>query len=385
MNADASPPPPLRVSRAEALSQLREAEASGQIPRALATAASPVAIINAQRQVIYANEPFRALVGAASVDEMCGGRPGEILRCAHADGGCGESEWCEFCGALQAIRETQETGQPAVRECHINADGEERGTALDLLVRATPFRIAERGYVMLGFTDISHQKRRMALEKIFFHDILNTASSLRVYLDLLRRGIADDANRDLLLRLTAICDTLEEEIQGQKIILSAENGTLRTQRDLIEAQDTARQLKAQAEGMEIARGRTVRLAPFSEPFAFISDDSLLKRILGNMVKNALEASPEGAAVTIGFHRDTEGNGIFTVHNPTSMDKDVQRQVFSRYFSTKGKDRGLGTWGMKLLAEEYLGGRVTFSSNAEDGTTFTLTLPRKPADLRTAGR
>lgn len=30
--------------------------------------------------------------------------------------------------------------------------------------------------------------------------------------------------------------------------------------------------------------------------------------------------------------------------------------------------------MKLLAEDYLGGRVSFSSTAEGGTTFTLSLP-----------
>ena len=53
---------------------------------------------------------------------------------------------------------------------------------------------------------------------------------------------------------------------------------------------------------------------------------------------------------------------------------VQGQVFRRYFSTKGRDRGLGTYGMKLLAEQYLGGRVGFTTDAEQGTRFTVTLP-----------
>jgi len=66
-----------------------------------------------------------------------------------------------------------------------------------------------------------------------------------------------------------------------------------------------------------------------------------------------------------------------VHNPTYIEPVVQKQIFRRYFSTKGKDRGLGTWGMRVLAEQYLGGSVTFTSTQEQGTTFTLTLPLKP--------
>jgi len=233
---------------------------------------------------------------------------------------------------------------------------------------------------MVTFSDISDLKRRTALERIFFHDILNTASSFRVYLDLLRRGgTTEDGRRNLLDRLSAVCDTLEEEIQGQKIMLSAENGTLQTQRNLIESHSLAHQLTRQVEGLEIAQGRTVVIAPFSERFSFVSDDALVKRILGNMLKNALEASPEGAVVSIGFRRAGEAGAAFSVHNPSCMDREVQLQVFRRFFSTKGADRGLGTWGMKLLAEEYLGGHVTFSSAPGEGTMFTLTLPLKPRE------
>jgi signal transduction histidine kinase len=380
MSVDPATPSTPRTVPEEVFSELREAERKGSLHPLLSAASSPVAILDVGRRVVFANEAFLGLAGNGDGRGPLGGRPGEVLRCAHAGDGCGESVWCEFCGALQAITEAQRTQAPVVRECHIDSDAEERGAALDLLVRATPFALGGRAYVMLIFTDISHQKRRTALEKIFFHDILNTASSLRVYVDLLRRGIADDANRTLLRRLSTVCDTLEEEIQGQKILLSAENGTLKPQRNLIEAREMAQQLKAQAEGMEIARGRTVSLAAFSEPFTLIADDSLVKRILGNMVKNALEASPDGAEVTIGFRRDTDGRAVFTVHNPTAMEPSVQRQVFTRYFSTKGQDRGLGTWGMKMLAEDYCGGRVWFTSDAREGTTFTLSLPRKPADL-----
>ena len=343
-------------------------------------AAAPIAVLNEQRQVIYANHTFREFVGARSVEELCGDRPGEILGCANANGACGDSEACEFCGTAQAIVETQKTGKAAVRECHITTSEGDRGPAHDLQVLTTPFEIGTKPYILISFDDISHRKRRQALERIFFHDILNTASSFKVYLDLLRRGTEDEGSLGLISRLSTISDTLVEEITGQKAVLSAENGTLRCQRNLIESTGLAAQLLEQMEGLEAANARVIRTAPFSESFSFVSDDSLVKRILGNMLKNALEASPAGSIVTIAFGKGADDKAWFKVHNAGWIEPIVQKQIFRRYFSTKGGDRGLGTWGMKLLAEDYLGGSVSFTSTREAGTTFTLTLPLKPLDF-----
>jgi len=183
----------------------------------------------------------------------------------------------------------------------------------------------------------------------------------------------------LVGRLQAICFTLEEEIQGQKLMMAAETGTLRVQRNLIESRALATQLVEQWEGRERAFQRKIRIEPFSDSFTFISDDSLVKRILGNMVKNALEATAEGSIVQIALRAEQDDRVRFEVHNQSFMDPVVQKQVFRRYFSTKGQDRGLGTWGMRLLAEEYLGGSVSFTSTEAEGTTFVLSLPSRPYD------
>ena len=365
------------LGRTDALAQLREARTLEVGPVTLDTVGLPTAVLNGNREVIYANAGFRELVGARNVEELCGSRPGEIFACANSKGGCGESQFCQYCGAAQAIVETQTFRRPATRECHITVDAVDRAPSHDLLVRTVPFEIAGNPFVLLTLSDISDQKRRQALEKIFFHDVLNTASSFKIYLDLLRRATEDPGCLGLISRLAAISDTLQGEIQGQKMMLSAENGTLQVQRELIDSHSLVRQVIGQVEGLEVAQGRRIVIAPFSESFSFVSDASLVGRVLINMLKNALEASPEGAAVTVGFGKDAEGNVTFRVHNPTAMDRQVKERVFSRYFSTRGTDRGLGTWGMRMLAQDYLYGRVSFTSDEETGTTFTFSLPLKP--------
>ncbi len=374
-HSPSSPSP--RSSRPEVLAELRLARTAERVVGALEVSSEPTAVLNENRQIVFANQAFRELVGASAMEDMCGARPGEVLGCANADQGCGDSAACRFCGAAQAIVETLRTAKPLQRECHITTADGGHTAAQDFIVRTTPFLLGEKPFVLIGLQDVSHQKRRLALERIFFHDILNTASSFKVHLQLLKKEASAGGAGRLVSRLEAICDTLVEEIQGQKILLSAENGTLSVRRDLIESHAVSAQLIAQLEGQQVAQGKKMLIAPFSESFAFVSDDSLVKRVLENMLKNALEASAEGGTVTLRFGKST-GSAWFEVHNAGCMDEAVKRQVFRRYFSTKGQDRGLGTWSMKLLAEDYLGGSVGFLSTAEEGTVFTLTLPMSPA-------
>jgi signal transduction histidine kinase len=116
-------------------------------------------------------------------------------------------------------------------------------------------------------------------------------------------------------------------------------------------------------------GRLIEVAPHSDVMIFTSDGALLRRVIGNMVKNALEACRPGETVTL--RCSASRNGIeFSVHNPGAMPRNVQLQVFQRSFTSKGDGRGLGAYSMKLLTERYLGGKVSFTSEADSGTTFT---------------
>jgi CheY-like chemotaxis protein len=64
-----------------------------------------------------------------------------------------------------------------------------------------------------------------------------------------------------------------------------------------------------------------------------------------------------------------------VHNEAVIAPAHQRHIFERSYSTKGAGRGIGTYAMKLLGENYLRGEVSFSSSRPGGTVFALVLPR----------
>jgi signal transduction histidine kinase len=117
----------------------------------------------------------------------------------------------------------------------------------------------------------------------------------------------------------------------------------------------------------------------------ISDNRILLRILGNLLKNALEATPKGGEIVFSATENDE-NVSFAIQNPGVMPHEVQLQLFQRSFSTKSAmGRGIGTYSVKLFGERYLKGKVGFISREPEGTTFTFTVTKsgEPFEVPTA--
>jgi signal transduction histidine kinase len=221
--------------------------------------------------------------------------------------------------------------------------------------------------------DISHEKRRKALERTFFHDVLNTVGGLRGFAELLLESEPDEVP-EVASTVTKISAQLIEEIETQRSLLAAESDELSVNPQELKTKEVLEELAVVYRRHEVAKGKSITIAADSESLTFRSDYALLLRVLGNMLKNALEATAAQENVTLGARRDAD-QVEFWVNNPAFMPRDVQLQVFKRSFSTKGSGRGIGTYSMRLLASRYLRGTVDFSSSEAQGTTFRLRLPQ----------
>jgi len=123
---------------------------------------------------------------------------------------------------------------------------------------------------------------------------------------------------------------------------------------------------------ETTINKKIVISEHAEDTQIFTDRTLLSRVIGNLIKNALEAEKNGAVITISC-RKTENGAVFLVHNQGSMLEDTRLQVFQRSFSTKGEGRGLGTYSVKLMTEKYLQGKISFTTNTE-GTEFRAEYP-----------
>ncbi len=333
-----------------------------------------VLVVNQQRQIVLASRGFRRLVHEAQGRDLLGARPGEALGCAHAreqSGGCGTTEFCSQCGAAQALIEGLQ-GRSAVRECRLLRIARGSPAALDLRVFSTPFDYQGERYCVFAVSEISHEKRRQALERSFFHDLLNTAGGLGGLLEALASEAPEDLRPDLEIAQTGFRDMVDQ-IHAQRDLSRAETNELIAVPTRLSSLQVLRRIVEQYRKHPLAAEREIVLDPLTVDHEFTSDRTLLGRVLNNLLKNALEACPAGGAVRLGCEKTGE-TLCFWVRNPGVMPRTVQLQVFNRSFSTKGEGRGLGTYAVKLLTERYLAGSVSFTSRPEDETIFRVTLP-----------
>jgi signal transduction histidine kinase len=187
--------------------------------------------------------------------------------------------------------------------------------------------------------------------------------------------VEQEEMRDMLGRLSR---RLIDEIQSQREISAAESGELEPRLEPVDPQELVEEVAELYRSHQVAEGKSIEVAPGENEAAFVTDRTLIGRVLGNLVKNALEASDPGETVTISYEMKP-GTVEFRVNNPTVMPRDIQLQMFQRSFSTKGKGRGLGTFSVKLITERYLHGSVSFESDEGTGTTFFLRFPVTPQE------
>lgn len=362
----------------EAVGAQRAAFLSDPLGKAMLEAMSvPGVVLNSQRQIVAANRASLDLLGMADITAALARRPGEALDCVWAGqrpGGCGTTEHCSTCGAVGAILGSLSTRGSVVEECRVCTRDGADGGAIDLRVKATRLSVGGEDFVILVLQDISSEKRRQVLERAFFHDVLNSCGGIRGLAEMLLEDELDpETERGVRRDLHTLSGVVIDEITAHRQMLAAEQGELQVRLTEVPVRDILEDLVALYRYHPVTERRELRIGSCTQG-PLCTDVSLLRRVLGNLVKNALEATAPGGSVTVSAeHRGDEVR--FSVHNAGVMPDRVKLQIFQRSFSTKrGEGRGVGTYSVKLFGERHLGGRVAFTSDDAGGTCFTVTLP-----------
>ncbi len=330
-------------------------------------------IVNAQRQILAANAQFTEAMAQEAKGLCRGSRLGEAMSCVHmSEGpdGCGTSRACTRCGMLASLISARGEGKTASGEWLASVRRDGRFEAREFRVRSMPLAVGGHALTLMTFQDTSAEKRRDALERVFIHDLMQSLKGLRSWSEMLQGAGADPLQ--VAERVIELADHLRSEVESQHRLLQAECGEV-----VSEVQETsAGQILDDLERTLGPEGnqRLLRVPSLLEDLPLRTDSMALGRVLSNMAHNAFEAMPLGGQACVWFEL-REGRPTFVVQNPGCMPPEVADCVFHRSFSTKSdRGRGLGTYGMKVLGETVLGGKVGFTSAWEAGTQFFIELP-----------
>ncbi|MCX5801595.1 MAG: HAMP domain-containing sensor histidine kinase [Candidatus Eisenbacteria bacterium] len=342
----------------------------------LRTAGGLLAVLNPQRQILAVNDAFLKTMGAEDATRVLGLRPGEAINCVHAHelaGGCGTSKFCSTCGTAIAIVACLASEQPEERKCATTI--EKNGKKFDLYFRVRSSLITFEGrlLILLLLQDITASQRWAAVERLFFHDISNLIMGVQGASELM--SLADEKGmRELAEVVYTTSSRLAGEVAIQRALSKDDISEYELKLQDITAEHVVRELRGFFTGHPVASGKSLNLGQTGLHQRFVTDLSLLLRILTNMLMNALEATEVGGEVRFWVEVDEEAI-TFCVWNRQAIPEDVSLRVFQRHFSTKeDPGRGFGTYGMKLFGELYLGGKVSFTTSQSEGTVFRLRLP-----------
>ena len=342
-----------------------------------------VLVLNRQRQVLVGNSVLLKSLEPCDPCPIVGRRPGDVFGCVWANacpGGCGTTPECCGCGAVLAILECQRTGATVERDCLMTARRSGQIQAQELRVRASSLSIGEQTFTVVGVRDVSAEKRRDALERVFLHDISNTLSPLLNWSHVLAARVQGRA-AEIAERVSTIAKRLQRDIQDQRSLIQAEDGTLTVEFSTVHLIEALRTAATIVREKALALGITIEVSDQKAEQTLVTDESLLVRVLVNMLKNAVEATACDGRVRAWANQDGECSS-FHVWNAGAIPPEIAIHVFKRSFSSKtGRGRGLGTFSMKLFGETYLGGTVEFTSTESDGTIFSVRLPNDLAANR----
>ena len=160
------------------------------------------------------------------------------------------------------------------------------------------------------------------------------------------------------------------------------------------------------ESLELVSDRVLeKHTPIEKKFSTQSlrgswDEDQLRQVLVNLLANAIDASPQGAAVSISTERvaavssrsHDAGNGEGRAANGTQaritvadqgagMDEATRARIFEPFFTTKKRGTGLGLAIVKQIVERH-GGTITVNTTPDKGARFIIDLPLKSRETET---
>jgi len=334
------------------------------------------AVLNEHRQIIAMNKALLTYVGADDPERVLGFRTGEIIGCEHSNetaSGCGTSLSCSLCGAAVAVVSCLEKNEPVEQKCAIAISRAGSRQDLVLQVRAVPMQLEGTRIVLMFMQDITQRQNWAAIESTFFHDIGNMLSNLLFLSEALAEKSSDEPQNEAR-RLLDISRRVVSEFTIQRSLVRTGAPHYKPLHEPVHIFRVLEELDSLFRSHPNSASKRLEVQGPSVDFSFTSDYSLLIRVLHNMISNAIEATANDGEIRLTCAQEDDGI-FFSVWNAKGIPQEVQTRIFQRNFSTKtGEGHGLGTFSMKLFGENYLGGKVSFSSSEDQGTEFEFWHP-----------
>jgi signal transduction histidine kinase len=243
---------------------------------------------------------------------------------------------------------------------------------------ALEIRVEERTAELIKAQQLNEFKSEFV--SMLSHDIRSPLNTILLAAGLLQNS-GDKLSTEKKLThyqlIRSAIKNMSQLLDEASLLGKADSGRLDREFTLLNLQDFCRQLAEEAQLISVDRHITVVFTTTGQPTEILSDENLLRHILGNLLSNAIKYSHPDSIVyfelrfqhqTVIFKVKDEGIGI---------PLEDQKQLFQPFRRANNvgsiPGTGLGLAIVKKCLEAH-GGEITVNSEVGVGTTFTVTLP-----------
>ena len=210
------------------------------------------------------------------------------------------------------------------------------------------------------------------------HELRTPLTTIRGFAELYRQGAARDVEL-LMSRIESESRRMGLLVEDLLLLarLDAQRPLERHRVDLL-----ALATDAVHDAQSVAPNRLIAMEVFDGPGTpeVIGDEARLRQVLGNLVSNALQHTPETAGVTVRVGTEGDNAVLEVIDEGPGMSQEDAHRVFERFYRTdSSRARASGGTGLGLSIVDSLvyahGGTVTVVTAPGQGCRFQVNLPR----------
>lgn len=227
--------------------------------------------------------------------------------------------------------------------------------------------------------EIEKEKERKQQQKDFFsavsHELKTPITVIKCNLDGMIHQIGSYKDRDKYLLYTQeIVGSMETLVQEIMMISKLENRNIALQKKVINLSMITNSYVLMNE--QLAETKSIQVSADIEEDCFIfADDSLLRKVISNVINNAVIHSNQEAAIKVTLKREAKGIVLKVVNTNTFIPEEDLAQLFDAFYRMdKSRSRhsggsGLGLYIVKTILDKH--GFPFSLENSQEGVCFTI--------------
>jgi PAS domain S-box-containing protein len=237
------------------------------------------------------------------------------------------------------------------------------------------------------FNDVSRFKELDQMKSDFVnmvsHELRSPLSSIRQQISVVTEGLAGEISEkqeEILQRVLQRLDGHLAMISNLLDLSRIEAGRLVQQKERIILPKIIEEVVELMAPEAEKKGLTFKVTLDSQVFPIFADYQSMETVFNNLVSNAIKYNREKGAVSITAQNSGEFVEIKVSDNGVGIEKENLSQIFDKFYrirtekTRKVVGSGLGLPLVKDIVEAHLG-TITVESESEQGTTFTILIPK----------